>query len=106
MEVSRTIEIKNEYSTNDIMGAFPVLNTAGIQMELTDETIILNFDGDTPYFDAEIYETFIRNGKSFTEKEKKLILKIFAKAPYFSERMKSGLKKKIGAEFNKHIYYI
>ena len=43
-EQYRTIKLKNNYSSNDIDIAFPILNKAGIKTSLNNGDVILDFD--------------------------------------------------------------
>ena len=106
-EQYRTIKLKNNYSSNDIDIAFPILNKAGIKTSLNNGDVILDFDVvDMKYIEKQnncsnemlekIMDELLKI-RSFSTSNGKIVFKSFNKDKKVKDKDKNK-KKRLGYE--------
>ncbi|MDR3108260.1 MAG: site-specific DNA-methyltransferase [Planctomycetaceae bacterium] len=112
MKNYRTLQFHNRYSESDIVVGFQVLNTAGIQTRINEDSVVLDFDVvDMKYIERQQSQTEellshvlteLLKIRSFSSANGKIIFKTFNKEKRVSGKAENK-KKRLGYEsFQKH----
>ncbi|GHU23518.1 hypothetical protein FACS1894172_12920 [Spirochaetia bacterium] len=109
MDEYRTLHFKNTYSDRDVSSAFPVLNDAGIETQIDDVEILLNFDTvDVKYLEKSKSDNLLLSNvldellkiRSFSTSNGKTVFKTFNKEKKVTGKDENK-KKRLGYEYYK-----